>query len=155
MIIGSLEPRKSWMSVESPAATSEVCTISVLSAAESPARSEMIIAGVTQPTIMTTRCCSAMGSAKRKPGKAPSSWNRESSFPFILRILPHIPRNATDRNKKRLSPSASNHLVDAYLLRIILPRHKQAFSAGNMLAIYIGINALDHVMFTLLIQSGF
>ena len=61
MIMGSPEPRRSCSNVEMPAVTSDVCIMSVLSAAESDARSEIMMAGVTQPTIITARCCSAIG----------------------------------------------------------------------------------------------
>ena len=57
--------------------------ISVLSDAESPARLDMMIAGVTHPTIMTMRCCRAIGMEYLKPGNGPSSWNSASLLLFM------------------------------------------------------------------------
>ncbi len=48
-----------------------------LSAGARPATPEMMIAGVTQPTIIATTCCSASGNAREKDG-IPSSSKRDA-----------------------------------------------------------------------------
>ena len=51
------------------------------SASESPAEPETIIAGVTQPTIIATTCCSARGMAFPSAGR-PSSLNSSESIVY-------------------------------------------------------------------------
>lgn len=62
--------------------TRDDCINSILDELSSPATVEIMIAGVTQPTIMATRCCSAIGNEYLKDGSFPSISN--SSFLLLI-----------------------------------------------------------------------
>ena len=91
MITGSLAPHirvtpNSCSSVESAAHTRDDCIRRIRWALSSPATDEMIIAGVTQPTIIATRCCKASGSEHARGGSLPSMSN-SSLLSSISRIV--------------------------------------------------------------------
>ena len=91
IIIGSLAPQmlfmpKSCKRVEMAAHTRDDCINSILDELSRPATVEMMIAGVTQPTIMATRCCKAIGKEYFKDGRGPSI----SKSCFLLSIKESI-----------------------------------------------------------------
>lgn len=76
----------SWSSVDNAAHTREDCIKRILEALSREATVDMMIAGVTHPTIMATRCCIAIGKEYFKEGSLPSI----SKSSFLLSIKESI-----------------------------------------------------------------
>ena len=89
IIRGSLAPMKSSINVMTAADTRDDCMSSTLFSGLSWAREERIIAGVTHPSIIATRCCRERGIVYFSGGSFPfssKSWFllSVSAISFIL-----------------------------------------------------------------------